>query len=220
MINASRPQPGGFSSNSVYLRRVFVRRVHQLVLLGYGRLIPSAYEKAEEPSISGDLVEAIDHVLSERDEPWMSMFSVHDDPPINDGRRKGKRRKRVDLRIDSGAVRPRARFRFESKRLGRRHTAKIYLGTDGLGCFLRGDYAGEEDQAGMLGYVQRGNLGDWSKKIAQEFAKAPALYAVDSEAPFSVESTRSTVSQAFHSRHNRSAVGRPILIDHILLIFY
>jgi len=219
-MDASRLQPDGFSSNSVYLRSVFVRRVHQLVLLGYDRLMPSMYEKAQEPSITGDLVEAIDQVLSERDEPWMSMFSVHDDPPINDGRRKGKRRKRVDLRIDSGAVRPRARFRFESKRLGRRHTVKIYLGTDGLGCFLRGDYAREEDQAGMLGYVQRGTLGDWGKRIAQEFAKAPGLYEVNSETPFSIGSMRSTASQAYHSRHRRAAVGRPILIDHILLIFY
>lgn len=219
-MKSSRPQPGSFSSNSVYLRSVFVRRVHQLVLLGYKRLIPSIYEKAQEPSITGDLVEAIDHVLSDRDEPWMSMFSVHDDPPVNDGRRKGKRRKRVDLRIDSGAFRPRARFQFESKRLGRRHTVKIYLGTEGLGCFLRGDYAREEDQAGMLGYVQCGNLGDWGKRIAQEFAKAPALYAVDPRTPFSLGATRSTVSQAYHSQHDRTVVGRAILIDHILLIFY
>jgi hypothetical protein len=220
VINSAHSKNGGFSSNSVYLRRVFVRRVHQLVLLGYERLTPSTYGKAEEPSITGDLVEAIDQVLSERYEPWMSMFSVHDDPPVNDGRRKGKRRKRVDLRIDSGAVRPRARFRFESKRLGRRHTVKIYLGTDGLGCFLRGDYAREEDQAGMLGYVQRGNLSDWGNKIAQELAKTPALYAVDSASPFCIKSTWSAASQAYHSGHNRTAVGRPILIDHILLVFY
>jgi len=219
-MNASRLKPNGFSSNAVYLRSVFVRRVHQLVLLGYNRLTPATYGKAQEPSITGDLVEAIDQVLSERDEPWMSMFSVHDDPPVNDGRRKGKRRKRVDLRIDSGAVRPRARFRFESKRLGRRHTVKIYLGTDGLGCFLRGDYAREEDQAGMLGYVQYGNLSDWGNKIAQELAKTPALYAVDSATPFSIKSTRSAASEAYHSGHNRTAVGRPILIDHILLVFY
>lgn len=219
-MKSSRPQPGSFSTNSVYLRSIFVRRVHQLVQLGYDRLTPSVYEQAEEPWITGDLVEAIDDVLSERGQPWMTVFSVHDDPPVNDDRRKGKRRKRVDLRIDSGACVPRARFRFESKRLGKRHTVKVYLGTEGLGCFLRGDYAREEDQAGMLGYVQRGNLSDWGKKIAQEFAKAPALYAVDSEAPFSIKSTRSTVSQAYHSRHNRTAVGRPILIDHILLVFY
>jgi len=52
------------------------------VQLGYDRLTPSVYEKAEEPSITGDLVEAIDNVLSERGERWMSVFSVHDDPPL------------------------------------------------------------------------------------------------------------------------------------------
>jgi hypothetical protein len=219
-MHSSRPQPGRFSNNSVYLRSVFVRRVHQLVQLGYDRLTPSAYEEADEPSITGDLVEAIDNVLSDRGEPWMAKFSVHDDPPVNDGRRKGKRRKRVDLRVDSGAFRPRARFRFESKRLGTRHTVKVYLGAEGLGCFLRGDYAREEDEAGMLGYVQSGNLGDWGNRIAQELAETPALYAVDAETPFSLRTTRSAASQAYHSRHHRTAVGRPILIDHILLTFY
>lgn len=219
-MQSSRAQPGSSSSNSAYLRRVFVRHVHQLVQLGYDRLTPSVYERAEEPSITGDLVEAIDNVLSERGEPWMTKFSVHDDPPVNDGQRKGKRRKRVDLRIDSGAFRPRARFRFESKRLGKRHTVKVYLGAEGLGCFLRGDYGREEDQAGMLGYVQSGNLGAWGNRIAQELAKTPALYAVDPETPFSLRATRSTASQAYHSRHHRTAVGRPILIDHILLTFY
>lgn len=219
-MHSSRPQPGSFSNNSVYLRSVFVRRVHQLVQLGYNRLTPSAYEKTEEPSITGDLVGAIDNVLSERVEPWMTVFSVHDDPPVNDGPRKGKRRKRVDLRIDSGALRPRARFRFESKRLGRRHSVKVYLGPEGLGCFLRGDYAREEDQAGMLGYVQCGNLSDWGNRIAQELAETPALYAIDPETPFSLREARSTASLAYHSRHHRTAVGRPILIDHILLTFY
>lgn len=219
-MHSSRPKPGSFSNNAAYLRRVFVRRVHQLVQLGYDRLTPSAYGKAEEPSITGDLVEAIDNVLSERGQPWMIVFSVHDDPPENDGRRKGKRRRRVDVRIDSGAFRPRARFRFESKRLGRRHSVKVYLGAEGLGCFLRGDYAREDDQAGMLGYVQSGNLGEWGNRIAQELAKTPALYAVDPETPLSLGATWSTGSQAYHSRHYRTAVGRPVFIDHILLIFY
>ena len=219
MMNSSRPKPGSFSTNSVELRRIFVRRVHQLVQLGYDRLPPSEYEKTEEPSITGDLVEAIDNVLSERRETWMTKFSVYDDPPVNDGRRKGKRRKRVDLRIDSGAFRPRARFRFESKRLGKRHTVRVYLGAEGLGCFLRGDYAREEDEAGMLGYVQSGNLADWGNRIGQELANTPALYEVDPATPFSLKAIQKNGSRTYHSRHHRTAVGRPILIDHILLTF-
>lgn len=219
-MHSSHPKPGSFSNNSAYLRGVFVRRVHQLVQLGYDRLKPSAHEKAEEPAITGDLVEAIDNVLSERGERWMTVFSVHDDPPVNDGRRKGKRRKRVDLRIDSGALRPRARFQFESKRLGQGHSVKVYLGVEGLGCFLRGDYAREEDEAGMLGYVQSGNLRDWGDRIGKELADIPALYSTDPKTPFSLRAARSTVLHAYHSRHHRAAVGRPILIDHILLIFY
>jgi len=37
-MHSSRPEPGGSSRNSSNLRRVFVRRVHQLVQLGYERL--------------------------------------------------------------------------------------------------------------------------------------------------------------------------------------
>ncbi len=220
MMHSSRFQPGRSSNNSAYLRRVFVRRVHQLVLLGYNRLTPPVYVRAEEPEITGDLVEAIGAVLSERREPWMTVFSVHDDAPVNDGRRKGKRRKRVDLRIDSGAFRPRARFQFESKRLGKRHPVRIYLGVEGLGRFLRGEYAKEEYQAGMIGYVQSGNLDDWGNRIAREFATTPALYGVDPATPFSLRAKPSAGSRAYHSRHHRTTVGRPILIDHILLTFY
>ena len=180
----------------------------------------AAYAKSQEPVITGDLVNAIDSVLSERIEPWMSMFSVHDDPPINDGKRKGRGRRRVDLRLDSGEFIPRARFQFECKRLGRRHTAKIYLGLEGLGCFLRGDYAKEDDQAGMIGYVQSGNLGDWGMRIEKELMKTPDVYALVPKTEFVAGIPRSTTCHKYHSQHQRGTLGRAIMIDHLLLSFY
>jgi hypothetical protein len=179
-----------------------------------------AYSKAQEPVITGDLVNAIDSVLSERIEPWMSMFSVHDDPPISDGKRKGKRRRRVDLRLDSGEFIPRARFQFECKRLGRRHTVKVYLGSEGLGCFLRGDYATEDDQAGMIGYVQSGSLGNWGTRIEKELTKTPDVYAVVPKTEFVAGMPRSTTCHKYHSQHHRTTHGRVIMIDHVLLSFY
>lgn len=219
-MKASRPQGTKSSANSILLRTVFVRRVHELVLLGYARMNRYAYSKAQEPVITGDLVNAIDSVLSERIEPWMSMFSVHDDPPINDGKRKGKRRRRVDLRLDSGEFIPRARFQFECKRLGRRHTVKIYLGSEGLGCFLRGDYATEDDQAGMIGYVQSGSLGDWGTRIEKELMKTPDVYAMVPKTEFVAGMRRSTICHKYHSQHHRTTLGRVIMIDHVLLSFY
>src|SRR4051812_48344025 len=118
-MHAAHSKPSGSSSNASALRKIFVGRVHQLLQLGYERLVPAALAKEQEPTITGYLVDAIDKVLSERSQGWMIAFSVHDDPPINDGHRKGKQRRRVDLRIDSAQLRPRARFRFEAKRLGK-----------------------------------------------------------------------------------------------------
>ena len=220
MIGSLRPHGTSSSTNSDLLRRVFVRRVHELVLLGYARMNHSAYAKSQEPVITGDLVNAIDSVLSERIEPWMSMFSVHDDPPISDGKRKGKRRRRVDLRLDSGEFIPRARFQFECKRLGRRHTVKVYPGSEGLGCFLRGDYATEDDQAGMIGYVQSGSLSDWGTRIEKELMKSPDVYALVPKTEFVAGMPRSATCHKHHSQHHRTTLGRVIIIDHMLLTFY
>ena len=219
-MHVPRLQPGDTSDNSAELREVFVRRVHRLIQLGYERLTPAAYAKTQEPAITGELVDAIDGVLSDCAEDWMIAFSVHDDPPVNDGRRKGKQRKRVDLRIDSGSFRPRARFRFEAKRLGKGHPVTVYLGSEGLGCFLRGDYAREEDHAGMLGYVQSGELDRWGEKIAAALNQAATKYDVDLSLPFGPIALSSTHSlRSYQSKHKRSTVRRRILIDHILMWF-
>jgi len=190
------------------------------VLLGYARLNRASYSKAQEPVITGDMVNAIDSVLSERAEPWMSMFSVHDDPPINDGKRQGKRRRRVDLRLDSGEFIPRARFQFECKRLSRRNTVKIYLGTEGLGCFLRGEYAKDDDQAGMIGYVQSGSLSDWGTRIETELMRTPGLFATVPKSKFVAGMPQSTTCHKYYSQHQRATLGRAIAIDHVLLRFY
>lgn len=221
MMHSSRPPPSGSSSNATELRRIFNERVHQLIQLGYKQLTPTNCVKEEEPAITGFLVKAIDNLLSNRSKTWMSFFSVHDDPPVNNGCRKGKRRKRVDLRIDCGNISPRARYLFEAKRLSKVHTETTYLGADGLGCFLRGDYAGDEDEAGMLAYVQSGELEEWSQKIGDRFTNEPNNYSVDPGVAFGPHSMRSTRSlKGYQSRHNRSSVGRSILIVHILLKCY
>jgi hypothetical protein len=221
VMHSSRLPFGYSSKNTPDYHRIFVGRVHQLIHLGYQRLNPAHYAKTEEPAITGDLAKAIDDVLSNPAEDWMHFFSVHDDPHENDGRRKGKQRKRVDLRIDSSTIRPRARFRFEAKRLGKRHRVAVYVGAEGLGCFLRGDYAPEEDHAGMLGYVQSGDLLAWGDKISEALSAAPSDYQIDASFPFE----RATVSfnpsfTLYQSKHARPTIGRTILVDHILIRFY
>lgn len=55
------------------------------------------------------------------------------------------------MKIVSAQTLPRTRFSFEAKRLGRGNPVSKYLGPKGLGCFLKGEYAVNEDDAGMLG---------------------------------------------------------------------
>ena len=218
-MHSPSTQPHGGSANSAAIRNVFVRRVHQLVQLGFERLTPAEYAQAQEPDITGDLAQAIDHVLSERVKPWMDKFSVHDDPPVHDGRRKGKRRKRVDLRIDF-ADSPRARFRFESKRLGKHHRVSVYLGPEGLGCFLRGDYARNENEAGMLGYIQSGDAVDWANQLSMALVKSFGDYEVDAHDPFVPSPAGISALPSYCSKHERKAVGVPIVLYHTLLKFH
>jgi hypothetical protein len=136
------PYPHGQSDNKNELRRIFIGRVHQLLKLGYDRLNVVQFQASEEPDISGELVHAMQQVCDDpKSEDWVSFFDPHDDPAVYDAVRKGKKRRRVDIRIDSLEDRPRQRFSFEAKRLGKNNSVGAYLGRKGLGCFLRGDYA-------------------------------------------------------------------------------
>lgn len=218
-MHSPRSRPSGASTNSVDVRLVFVNRVLQLVQLGYDRMIPPAFRSKDEPEITGELTVAIKAVLSGSATAWMKFFFAQDEVPVNCVGRKGKHRKKVDIYIECSSHSPRLHYRFESKCLGPGHTIGKYLGREGLGRFLRGDYASDEDQAGMLGYVQSGDLDAWGHKIADELGKTPAGYFVDPTQPFAKRRTAAASTRKYRSRHNRPTVGRTILIDHLLLLF-
>ena len=73
-------------------------RVHTLVALGYAMLTPSDFVYAEEEHITGELVDAIDDVLDCAPPAWAGPFSVHEEPRERHHTRKGKGRKRLDIR--------------------------------------------------------------------------------------------------------------------------
>lgn len=116
--------------------------------------------------------------------------------------------------------RTRCRFQFESKRLGKRHTVKNYLGPEGLGCFLRGDYSSDEDEAGMLGYVQSGDLIDWANRLSMALAESSGDYEVDPNNPFVPFPAGLSALPTYCSKHERKAVGVPIVLYHTLLKFH
>ena len=221
MMHSPRSHSYDSSSNSPEFRRIFVERVHLLVQRGYERLVVADYVDEEEPEITGDLVKAIDGILDNRPKGWMRFFNAHEETPVNAAGRKGKRRNRVDLRIVSAQRLPRSHYQFEAKRLGKRNSVSQYLGQKGLGCFLRGDYARDEDEAGMLGYVQSGDLAEWGTKINAALSDPATDACLDSAIPFFEQSRSSTITmRKYYSRHNRPTVGASIYITHLLLKFY
>jgi len=221
----------GRSGNADEYRQVFITRVHQLIKMGYDRMVDRpAYRAEEEPAITGDLVDAIDRVLDDPDSgEWMAFYWVCDDPPINeprhrgkrtDSRRKGKRRRRVDIRIDSSDLRPRTRFAFEAKRLGDGHPVDDYLGHEGLGRFLRGEYAPNDNEAGMLGYVQSGDPRDWADRIGTALTQSANSYGVLPESPWRHQAIIAGLQHTYRSGHRRVPPARAIELYHTLLAFF
>ena len=179
------------SANRSDYEQLFIRRVHDLIKWGYDRLCASAYATEEETDITGDLAEAIESILEYPNEDWMRFYRVYDDPPINESitapRRKGKRRRRVDIKLDSSEVSPYTRFCFEAKRLGKGNPVSRYLGAKGLGCFLSGSYAGAEQRGGMLGYVQSDDEQTWAAKIDKELTSSPKSFCLQTKTkPFPI----------------------------------
>jgi hypothetical protein len=213
-------QPAGRFGNSEELTRVFVRRVHELIAVGYARLCVREHTDAEEEAITGCLVEAIEAVLDDPTGPeWFCYYHVREESRISAPDRKGKRRLRLDIRIDSSEQRPRAHFPFEAKRLGKKLSAGRYLGCDGLGCFVSGNYGREGRLGGMLGYVQSGSLAGWAVKIETAMRKNAKAFHGRVLSPWRREGIVEGLDHTYRSGHDRPSVGITIEIYHTLLAF-
>ena len=219
MIDPKVRQRRGRSGNASDFRRVFVIRVHQLLELGYRKLTSLAWSTAGETAITGEIVRAMDEVLENPPQYWFRHFSVHDDPPVNAPGHLGRSRKRLDIKIVSSQYLPRSKFSFEAKRLGKHNPVSGYVGSDGLQCFLRGDYAAAEDDAGMLGYVQWDTAENWASKIQAKFEESYNDFALYDNSTWRKYPMRSGPTYTYHTRHNRVSLGRPIDIYHTLLMF-
>lgn len=221
MIEANQVRIGMGSTNAPEFRQVFVNRVHEVLEGGYRKLNPATYAKEEEPAITGELRKAMNGYLRDVSAPdWADYFSVHDDPPVDDGINKGKRRNRIDIRVDSSTPRPGACFSFEAKRLARGFTVAKYLGDQGLGSFLCGEYARDENDAGMLGYMQDDSAAYWSGAIVAAIRKNPAAHGVTGTEWWKPHVFGAGPRHVFVSAHARAAVGRPITVYHTLLVFH
>ncbi len=200
-------------------REVFVSRVHQLLELAYRRLDPRGFGTYQETAITGELVRVMDEVIDDPGSPeWVRHFSVHDDPPVNAPGRLGRSRKRLDIKVVSSYRLPRSRFSFEAKRLGKENPVADYLGAEGLGCFIAGDYAREEPDAGMLGYVQCDTLDDWAKNLGEKIGAAAQGLCLVADHAWKLSPFRGGPARTYHTRHVRSSVGGSIDVYHTLLV--
>ena len=213
-------RPTTRSANVDAVRRAFVRNAHSLIALGHAKLPRGAYSGAEEEEITGDLLQAMEAVLDDPKCPRaLRPLSPQEELRIHSPDRKGKNRKRVDVRFTSSALRPRPRLSFEAKRLGGGHKVGGYLGKDGLGCFLEGHYAADQPYGGMLGYVQAGTPDDWAEKIENALADDPNAFYVHPRGRWRKQAIVRQLSHTYLTKHRRPNLGRLIDIHHVLLDF-
>jgi hypothetical protein len=192
----------------------FRKRCHKILEAGYAKALPRIRSgPSEETDITGYICEGIEEWLRENPKEAFA-FYVKDDPPLANSKRTGKRRFRTDILIGyaSGS---RPEFLFESKRLKRPTGGAIkYCGSDGMGCFISGRYAGRYNEAGMIGYIQTDSAEYWMDLLQTHLQKekeALGLISLDKKPSF-VEA----LANEWASTHKRPALG-PVTLFHILL---
>ena len=196
-------------------------QVHELIGMGYERMDFSLHQSSKEPHITGELVRAIETVLEdERSPDWVIWYSVHDDPPVNKKGRYGKNRQRVDIKIVRHLKGKRPKMQFEAKRLCNGSSVSKYLGSEGLGCFLAGEYAHEQQEAGMLGYVQINSERTWANKIKSSLEENPQDYNLRKNDRWKKTSIASKLNFTYRTCHDRVKANGYIGISHVFLRFH
>ncbi len=221
MKRASRADTAAASLNAADFHGAFVGQVHQLIRLGYDRLDPTKHSTSTETTITGHLLQAMEHVCDDPPEaikPWIGFYHPAEETPVHAAGRTGSDRQRLDIRITSSRTLPRSRFCFEAKRLGPNHPVSTYLGDEGLGCFLNGEYAPNDDMGGMLGYVQSDTVDQWATKIAKSLDRSATKYLVTDA--WAQHSMPDGPDGLFRTQHSRRTVDHDIAVYHSLLRFH
>ena len=200
----------------------FYRGALFLIVAGYERLVTGGtdYSGAAEEHITGDLSQQTEQYINAQESPdWTKYYVVQEERRENVHGKKGKYRPRVDIAFVRTDRKPQRFMRFEAKRLRRPgFTVGKYLGMEGLGEFVAGNYAAGDDTAGMLGYIQSDDCNYWAKEISETLeAKTREVGLIKGghwqKAHFDVE-------QCYKTRHNRPTVKHDLLVYHLLLALH
>lgn len=208
------------SGNEPIYQTSFVRHVHEVLKLGYKKLDAPTYARHEEEDITGELVRSMQAALQDRNAPkWARNFWAAEETRVNDPTRLGKRRCRIDIEILKSQHGPRPRFRFEAKRLRGTTSRRDYLGNEGLGCFLDGRYAKDDEFAGMLGYVQSESIKSHAEKLEEVMAGKLDAYSVETDGQWKKCEIVDDLA-SFVTKHRRKGELSAITVIHTLLSFY
>lgn len=220
MIDSTSSSTGVASDTREVYRQAFIMHVHCLLQLGYQRLEPHEFIKAEEPAITGKLVTAIKEAMNAPNAPeWVDRYFIADDPPVEDPQRAGRNRLRVDFQFESSFKRPRQTMSFEAKRLGKGHSLSIYLGAEGLGSFLSGEYGAKESDVGMLGYCQAGTPEEWLARLMTDVASSAAALNLCPDSSLQASPLRDGPEHTHRTLHVRPFPLNPLTIYHTFLRF-
>ena len=171
-----------------------------------------------EDGLGLDSIDALEIGLALQQTYGVEIDEESEETRVHDPTRLGKRRCRIDIEILKSQEGPRPRFRFEAKRLHDTTSRHDYLGDDGLGCFLDGRYAKEDDIAGMLGYVQADSIDSHAQSLEQAMAKDPTRYALRTDGHWKAcQIVRDLTS--FQTDHDRVGALPAITLLHTLLSF-
>ena len=188
--------------------------------MGYQRLNSAKYRDRDEPEITGELARAVREAGEDPSAPrWTARYAVRDELPVKAPGRFGKHRKVVDIEFVRVQPGPRPRLLFEAKRLRDGSSVGQYVGKDGLGCFLSGDYALDQQEAGMLGYVQTDGEVAWAQRIRSRLEQKRDDCAIRRDGGWQAVAMAPGLRYTYRTRHDRKAVGSPITIYHVLLRF-
>ena len=202
----------------------FVHNCMLLIVRAHEAIGSKDLRGAEEPEITGLLVEQAKELAEEEDaEDWLEHLEVIDDQPQNDLPDKlGKRRPRIDIEFVRTGRGRRARFHVEAKRLYRSDSVGEYFGAGGIEMFLSGAYAAQWPWAGMVGYVQSDDKGTWLAALSAGFSTRKNKLSVCDGQPNwkKAKWPDSSVGEVHESCHVRTQEGLgKIEIYHLMLEF-
>jgi len=198
----------------------FCRNVLFLLVAGHERLVADGtdYSNTAEEHITGELTQQTEQYINRQDSPyWTKDYVVQEERRENVRGRKGKHRPRVDIAFVGTDRKPRRFMRFEAKRLRKPgFTVGKYIGKEGLGEFIVGNYAADDDTAGMLGYVQSDDCDYWAREISVTLEKKKRDIGLI-EGDQWQKAHFDDVDHCYKTRHNRPRIERELLVYHLLL---